>query len=119
MGIVFTHSTVGSEDTMIATQGPFRGKLEIAFFAPVVKEIPCPRGCEGGWTQVVGILQWVESSSSLSEKEGHFPFNHAYFLRSKESSCNNFIAIIFLHFLHLTGWEEVALKIKYCFLVLS
>ena len=32
---------------MIATQGPFRGKLEIAFFAPVVKEIPCPLRLRG------------------------------------------------------------------------
>lgn len=47
---------------------------------------------------MVGILQWIESSSSLSEKEGHFQFNHPYVLLSKESSCNNFVAIIFLLF---------------------
>ena len=47
---------------------------------------------------MVGILQRIDSSSSLSEKEGHFQFNHAHVLLSKESSCNNFIAIIILHF---------------------
>ena len=111
VGIVLIRSAVWSEDTMIATQGPFRGRLETAFFAPMVKEIPYPLRLWGwlntGGGPVVGILQWIESSSSLSENEGHFQFNHAYVLLSKESSCNNFIAIIFLHFFFSQGGKRL------------